>query len=197
MPQARLPDINTAFIVYRREAISSWKSEKYDSCLGSLQTLNGLLPEDYRVQISDDDYNSQVHKEMQLVCTKCDVKSEQHLVKIRKVLLPQLTKFISNNEEEEIWDCPKCGTEHRITQTLILKPELQEPYFLGIVPSPPVRREGMKDRTRFHIDFSRWFWLCLSEIEKKMADFRDDNWHKAGELEDFEEQIEDSGESED
>ena len=68
MPQARLPDINTAFIVYRREAITSWKSQTYDACFGSLQTLNGLLPHDYRVMISDSEYYKEINKDMLFTC---------------------------------------------------------------------------------------------------------------------------------
>ena len=35
-PQARLPDVNTAFITYRREAIVSIKSYDHRSCYGAL-----------------------------------------------------------------------------------------------------------------------------------------------------------------
>ena len=77
----------------------------------------------------------------------------------------------------------------------MIQPVLEEPYFIGVVPKPPSKKEGMMDRTRYYINFSKWFWQCLSEIECKMAKFRDDNWHKAGEMYDFEQSLEDAGEA--
>ena len=53
MPQARLPDINTAFIRYRSEVLVGMKKGDWDSMHGSLNGINGLLPQEYQVKISD------------------------------------------------------------------------------------------------------------------------------------------------
>ena len=59
-----------------------------------------------------------------------------------------------------------------------MTPELQNPTFLGVVPEPPTRTNGLMDRMRFNIEIERWGWLILGELEFKMGKFRDDNWKK-------------------
>lgn len=195
--QARLPDINTAFIVYRREAISSWKSRTYDSCFGSLNTLNGLLPKKYRVVISTKEYDNKTKQDLIACCTKCDAEIDFRSVQVFELIAPFTQSVINGNVKEKVWNCTECKKINHLDDTKIIQKVLQEPYFLQVVPKPPIRREGMMDRTRYHIKFSIWFWTVLGEIEQQMAQFRDDNWHKEGELYDIDTDIGDSGEADD
>jgi len=74
MPQARLPDINTAYITYRREVLVSLKSKNYTSCIGALYALNGLLPEKYRVTISNLAYAEKTEQDLLVICRHCKQK---------------------------------------------------------------------------------------------------------------------------
>lgn len=68
-----------------------------------------------------------------------------------------------------------------LSNTSISQTILQNPTFLGIVPDPPQRKDGLMDRMKFNIEIERWAWLVLNELEFKMAKFRDDNWNKGDE----------------
>ena len=71
MPQARLPDINTAFIRYRSEVLVGMKKGDWDSMHGSLNGINGLLPQEYQVKISDTKYYELVKEDIEYECNKC------------------------------------------------------------------------------------------------------------------------------
>lgn len=199
MPQARLPDINTAYITYRREALSSMKSKNYVACIGALYALNGLLPKKYRVTISTIEYDKLTQKHLLVTCPKCrkeDIDFTQ--VKIHKVILPVIDNLISNEEYIKVWYCPNplCNAENKIQTTRMVQQVLKEPAYFQVVPKPPNRKEGMKDRTTYHNQFINWAETLLIELEAQMAQFRDDNWHK-GDEEYFAEDDEGSDEDED
>ena len=71
MPQARLPDINTAFIRYRSEVLVGMKKGDWDSMHGSLNGINGLLPQEYQVKISDAKYYELVKEDIEYECNSC------------------------------------------------------------------------------------------------------------------------------
>ena len=194
MPQARLPDINTAFIVYRRETISSLKSGQYDNCFGSLYALNGLLPEEYRVQISTKDYEEKTALDIKVICPKCEAETEYKKIKVFDKLFLGLYSLILNKRLEKVWTCTACGQDIRISQTPMTQPKLKEPWFVKTVPKPPLRKDGLHDRSTYHIKICQWVWSFLDELEAQMAKFRDDNWHKGGEMFEGEDEIIEGGE---
>src|SRR3990170_1282843 len=79
MPQARLPNINTQYIKFTNEAVNAWKSENYEACLGSLFALNALMPDKYRVLISNQEHKKLTNEQLWNICTKC--KHENILLK--------------------------------------------------------------------------------------------------------------------
>ena len=52
---------------------------------------------------------------------------------------------------------------------MISESHLKEPYYLGIVPKPPRRLEGMQDRGSYARKVSRWAWNFIAELEEKTA----------------------------
>lgn len=173
--QAELPDKNTAFIVYRREAISNFKSEKYDSCIGALKSLMGLLPSDYRPTISTEDYEALTDRGLIGVCTECNIQVSMPSVKTYQRLLPYFASVVSNKQTEEVWDCTECGKTNNLATTKFIQKVLKEPYFPKIIPKPPGRSHGMLGRTQFKIKFSDWFWdKALPTIEAQMGRYREE-----------------------
>jgi len=194
MPQARLPDINTQYIKYTNEAISSWKGKSYDSAIGSLNALNGLMPEEYRISINTPEYEAQTYFDIKAECKHCKEEIERHTIEPFDLVNSFLTRLISGSNTDKVWICPKCKATNRLLDTTMTKPKLKEPYFIKVVPQPPQRKDGLLDRTRFHNKFSVWFWTCLGEISAEMARFRDDNWTKGDDLSEFDIPTEDTGE---
>lgn len=180
MPQARLPDINTAFITYRREVLLNLKSERYSSVFGSLFALNALLPEKYRIEISTPKYDAAIRdkEKMLAVCKSCTEQVERSMIKPLVVIQPFTRYIITEPTTEKIWFCPKCNAENLLSDTHFIQTVLKEPSFHGVVPSPVQRHEGLMARSAYHKTITSWVWLFLDELEEKMALFRDDNWTK-------------------
>ena len=195
--QAELPDKNTAFIVYRRESISSWKSGKYDACIGALYSLMGLLPSNYRPTISTEEFEQMTNQNLLALCTECNAENNIADVKTYQITLPFLANVISGKTTEEVWNCLQCNKTNKLNTTKFIQKVLKEPYFLKVIPKPPGRKEGLMGRTQFKIKFSTWFWLALSSIEAQMGRYREEYQPKDSDGFDFEEGILDGGESQD
>ena len=191
--------------------MTSLKSGDYNSVFGGLYSLNGLLPDTvddeepnklkYRVVISDYEYEKLTKHTIYAECYQCGEKD---------ILFEKIPKFqidcgfvgtlVSQVKQEEAWQCPKCHKFNilRITRDkdLIAETTLKEPFFLGVVPKPPTRLDGVSDRTQFHAKMVRWAWTFLNELEAKMTQFRDDNWTKNEQMS-FSDDVEDGGEEND
>jgi len=182
MPQARLTDINTAAITYRREVISGLKAKNYSACFGSLYALNGLLPEEYRVKISDIIYEDKTKQDIFVKCKFCQIDQDFKIVKKFDLLLPLIKRILSSKTHEKIWVCTDCKKNNLLEQTELIQKILGEPYFLKVVPKPPERKDGLMDRATYHSKIQVWIWTFLDEIEERMAKFRDDNWSKGDQM---------------
>lgn len=196
MPQSRLPDINTAFIMYRREVLQSLNQKNYDNCFGALYALNGLLPAEYRVKVSSIEYSRLTTQDIVAKCNKCDKEIDYKSLKVMAILAPLIVGVVSGQQYHKIWVCPECKFENKLTKTAMIQKTLQEPYFLRVVPKPPQRKDGLFDRSSYHRKVIQWVWNMLDELEERMAQFRDDNWTKSDNLynDGFETDTEDSEE---
>jgi len=186
MPQARLPDINTAFITYRREVLMNLKTKGYASCFGSLFALNALLPEKYRVEISNPTFEETIRAKETLMatCKYCKENFEYKNLHAVQVLLTYETHYVSGQQYEKLWTCTKCHKDNQLGETELVQNVLKKPYFIHVVPEPPQRHEGLMARSTYHTKVTSWVWQFLDEIEERMAQFRDDNWTKSDTYED-------------
>jgi len=180
--------------VYRRESISSWKSENYDACIGALYSLMGLLPSEYRPTVSTQGFEQLTNQNLLAVCKECEVKNNFASLKIHQVTLPFLSSVVSGKTTEEVWNCLECNKMNRLDSTKFIQEVLKEPYYLKILPRPPGRKEGMMGRTQFKIKFATWFWLALSSIEAQMGRYRENYIPKDSEMFDLESTIPEGGE---
>ena len=192
--QAELPDKNTAFIVYRREAISSWKSGKFDACVGALYSLMGLLPNDYRPSLSTEEFELLTNQNLMAVCSDCNTENNFAEVRTYNVVLTFLANILSGQQTEKVWLCKQCNGENRLSNTKLIQKVLKEPYFLKVIPTAPGRKDGMLGRTQYNIKFSAWFWLALSSIEAQMGRYREEYQPKDADMYDFDNDNIDGGE---
>jgi hypothetical protein len=180
MPQASLPDINTAFIKYRNQAIFNMDNGRYDAAVGSLYAFNGCLPENYRVRISTIDYEVKTQEKLNAKCPYCEEEVEVKEMHIEKLLNPLIIGVFTKDKYEKVWSCNKCNQINKLRDTEMIKYQLEEPSFLGIVPKPPERKDTLTDRRQFDIKFQNWCWKLLDELEAKAATFRRDYTPKDG-----------------
>lgn len=195
MPQARLIDINTAAIKYRNIAHASFNGRKYPNCYFAVYTLNGLLPEKYRVKVSTQEYEKLTHLDIKVKCPRCEDEHDYHQIKQFDILLPLDGQIILQRPRQKVWVCSHCRQLNKISGDYMIQPKLAEPHFLKVIPAVPIRRQGLADRTRYHNVFSTWFGLAMKEIEAQIANFRDDNWNKGdNEMFEIDTDLENSGE---
>lgn len=183
MPQARLPDINTAFIKWRNKAVTALESNKYAAAIGALNNFNACLPKipiNYQVFISDELYAQKLAAEKLLVhCKQCDEDVDYRFVKKINVLCDSLEQTITRSKYKNVWVCSACQKDNLTNMTEFSKTTLPNPYYLGVVPDPPQRKDGILDRHTYHKKIEKWCWVMLGELEFAAAKFRDDSWKKA------------------
>lgn len=178
MPQARLPDINTAYIKYRTESIMALKKKEYTIMHGCVTAINALLPPEYQVIISDFEYIKMSKAETTYHCNHCNEDIEKENIKVFNLLPNAMQLLLHGSKTNKVWNCIKCHNLNLLDKTRIAQTILQNPTFLGTVPDAPKRTNGLMDRMRFNIEIERWGWLMLGELEFKMGKFRDDNWKR-------------------
>lgn len=181
--------------MYRREAITNFKSKNYSLCIGSIYALNALLPDKYRVTISDIIYEEKTKQKLILPCPLCLKQIDYNKIVKVKTLVPTIEQFVTHTELHETWLCPECDKVSIFDQDALVKQVPKEPYFIHVVPKPPQSKDGLISRSRFFRKFTVWFWQILTELEERMAQFRDDNWQKEDDYYQEEGDIIDGGET--
>jgi hypothetical protein len=180
--QSRLPDINTAFIKHRNGVIDGLGAMNIDKIFGSLYSWNSLLPkyenEDgtpkYRVVVSDLLYSKETEVTVVAICNFCKANIDYNKINITNSVTSLLVQILSGNKTSKIWRCSKCGEENSLHETLISESKMQEPYFLGIVPQPPKRKDGLQDRGSYARKVTQWAWNFIVELEESSGRFRED-----------------------
>ena len=160
-------------------------------CIRDSNGINGLLPQEYQVKISDTKYYELVKEDIEYECNKCknndgtpsNIPKEQ--IEVFTLYPNAMQQLLFRGQKEQVWICPKCNKVQRLKDTNVVITKLENPYFLGVVPEPPNKKEGLMDKLTFEKKVVSWGWQMLNELEHKMALFRDDNWTRGDELEDF------------
>lgn len=198
MVQARLPDINTEFITYRREALVSLQSRDYTRMFTALYAVNALLPPKYQVKISTIDYLQKSQSEVFAECNNCketyyEEDKERPLkratrviyktIKLETKLLPAFEASLSGKESYKVWKCPICKKENVLSKTKLGQQVKKKPYFLQVVPEPPERKEGIMDRNAYHKKMSQWFGNFVGELAFQESKFREEYVPKGMDLE--------------
>ena len=179
--QSRLPDINTAFNTHRRKVIVSMDQDKFLDSLGALYALNALLPLEYRVVISTRKYLELTRQDLSAQCPRCDNLFDYSKIKPENIIANPTMEMITGTKQQMVWKCTKCKAVNPINKTTFTQTILDKPYYLGVVPDPPKRGDGLSDRFGFAHRCKKWCWQMLYELEEKMAQYRDDNWNRGEE----------------
>ena len=192
MPQSRLPDINNAFVSYRNEFKTSMTKKEFKSATGSLFTMNSLLPLEYRVRISSDEYIrlSKTHRYKQ--CLVCKKEIDEEDSPVEEIQNNVIDEFLFDQKSQRLWHCPECKAWNKIELTPRINQVLDSTMVFGVVPNQPRRQNGiasvtpahndsgmvMSNAKRFEQEMEVWLWLFNQEIEERIAQYRDDNWQK-------------------
>ena len=198
--EAILPDLNTGYIKYRNKILESIDAGKFLNAIGSLYATNGMLPKEHQIIIDDEMYREKIKTITMIKCdfcvteypsvTKPDKTEERPTehnfqeVRVYKLMLHLIGSFMSGQDYEEVWNCPKCKKVNRMKDAKFIKTELKKPYYLQIVPNPPNRKDGLADRQTYYKKIRKWAWQMLDELEYQMGEYRRNYVPKGNEFED-------------
>ena len=197
MPQAILPDLNTAYIRYRNLILEKISSKDFTLCLGALYALNAILPKEYQVKVSTIEYKKATQTGLIVICNHCtslkkDEKNDKMVesptehdynnIVIYKKLLDSVSQVISGKTYEKLWDCPKCHKPNKLEKTEIIKIALQEPIHFQVVPNAPERKDSIAERSNYDKELIKWILQFLGEIEYQMGRHRREYVPKSTEL---------------
>jgi len=172
MPQAKLPDINAAFVRYRSYYLSSMDSGNYSGATQALYAINALLPQEYKVEISSTKYEQKIIHNLTYQCNHCKEEIISNVIRIFDEVLPFFLSVITGNKKRKAWFCPSCKHVNSLLQTKMFQEELQEPYYLKIVPTKPSRVLGVSGRRKFELDVENWLRNFANELEAQIGLYR-------------------------
>ena len=172
--QAKLPDINAALVRARMDALISFSQGNYNQCVASLEAMVALLPEEYQITMTDEDYAEAVKEHEVWKCRHCKEKIPSRDVRRDTLPMPSSLRVLAPGRRVyQVWQCPQCGKTSAVAGTDREKSELRGLYFLKAVPEPP-RRTPMTNNREFRNEFTTWFRVARREIENMLGHYRAD-----------------------
>jgi hypothetical protein len=170
--EAKLPNINAAFIYWRSTAMKSMNMQDYNGAAGSLNNINALLTIDYKVAVNQSEFNKHQQNKFIYVCGKCKTETLFSDLTITQTRLPFIESVLAGADKVPTWECPKCKKENLQITTHKVTESLSEPNYGKVVGNCPIRGEGIGNRLGFESKFSTWFYKFLEELEYQVGLYR-------------------------
>ena len=170
--QSRLPDLNSSFVKHRTNALSAFSCGDYSSCVISLDAIIALLPDEYRVEINSEKYREILADRKTIDCNKCKTENILKDVKQYDLELDWMAQILLGQKTERIWICTNCEIANEMQNDKIKTVRFNQPYYLGVIPYPPIRGRGISKRNSFDGEFAEWFDIAVKECENKIMLFR-------------------------
>ena len=174
MPQAKLPDINNAWVRYRNYGIESIDSQNYSGAVAAIYEMISLFPEKYRVEINTDRYEDLEKDTIIYICGECTAETNLNAVTVFNLTLGLTLAFVSGLESTKVWDCVKCQTRNMLENTQIIRSQEQKPHYHKVIPEPPNRKQGIMDRNAYDNKMRIWFFKALEEVDHQLGKYRDE-----------------------
>ena len=171
--ESRLIDINSRAGRYHYELLRSLKAGQFNNFLGEIKANNSLLPEEFRIKISTEEYNKKVQTKLIVKCPECDYETSRDNIKPYKIIQSTLDSILTKKTSTKVWDCPECKKRVLLEKTDMTQEKLPDPVYFRVVPEPPKRENNLTDRQAFVSNFKAWAWTFVHELEKSIADYRE------------------------
>lgn len=160
--------------------MTALEANKYTAAIGSLNNFNACLPKEYQVKVSDELYAEKLEAEKLLIhCKHCNEDIDYRTIKKLDVICTPMEQLVTGGTTKNVWVCSLCKEQNLTKHSEFIKAKLPNPYYLGVVPDPPRRKDGILDRYTYHKKIEHWCWTMIGELEFKAALFRDDSWQRA------------------
>lgn len=189
MGQSLLIDMNSGWFKHKTEVNDGLKTHNYAQVIGSLNALNALLPNDYRIAIDDDLYNEKIKGNLVAQCNHCtsviipdpkkpedeqEVPTQKDYAKLTvlHLLLDRFEQMATGKKYDDFWRCDSCKQLNRLSETKFKQIILRKPFYLKVVPEAPRRKIGVDGRHVYHNLFENWARNFLAELNAQAQKFR-------------------------
>lgn len=170
--QAKLPDINAAFVKYRSHFLISIEIPNFSAATASLNGINALLPDEYKVEINTEKYNAAIKTKLLAICPNCKKEIQSKDVKVFDLLLNSIDSLMCGSQTIKMWPCPECHKDNEISKTSWTKDVIQLPAYNKVIPEPPQCKNGLDNRMKYEKEMTSWCYLFLEEIEYQLGIYR-------------------------
>src|SRR3989304_1653918 len=92
--QAKLPDINNAWVRYRNFGLQCIMERNYVGAIAAINEINALFPDAYRVEVNTPKYIQSTQDELVAKCTKCNEETNIAELHIFDLLLTTVNSII-------------------------------------------------------------------------------------------------------
>ena len=169
--QSKLPDINSAIVTHRNAMLRAYDKKDFEKIVISYRAINGLLPEDYKLEISTEKYRKEIKIQTLIECPKCNESSNLNDVKFLEFDLPENEQILQGKKSNEVWFCPLCKTRNLKRDTHTEELDVKDPTYYKIIPNPPIRK-SILDRPYFDLACSNWLFIAIPELENQIQLYR-------------------------
>jgi len=174
MPQAKLPDINNAWVRYRNYGLESIDSKNYSGAVAAIFEIIALFPENYRIEINTEKWNEMEKDTIIFICGGCSKENNRNEIKLYDLILELTVSMVSGLQHETVWKCLGCDYRNRLLNTEVIKSQLKNPHYNKVIRDPPNRKQGVMDRVGYDNLMRRWFFESLAETDHQLGKYRDE-----------------------
>ena len=133
----------------------------------------------FRVIVNDAIYKERTKHVYVVHCQHCQAECDRADLPLRKIRPPAAARALMGAPDlMEVWKCKHCHKDSRLELCDVEDRHLSEPYYCGAVPSPPVRKPGLRGRTQYLTEFRAWAAQYIVEIEAGAAAYRQEYWQR-------------------
>jgi len=172
VPQAKLPDINNAWVRYRNFGLQCIMERNYVGAIAAINEINALFPDAYRVEVNTPKHLQSVQDTLVAICVGCDVEVNINELHVFDLLLTSINSMILNKPTEKVWVCKSCNKINMREKTRMIRREHKKPNYDGVISEPPKRVDGIQGRTEYHNNMVKWFYDALEELDHQLGKYR-------------------------
>lgn len=191
-----LPDISSTFNFFRAYAVNALAREDYTEAAAGLHSINSSLDEKYIININDAEFKRETAENRFYNCNFCTMEIEKIINKgqedqrtkidiipsripsnqvyIMDWMPPGLLSVMTSHERIKAWRCPKCDETNPLVGTNVINVKNTKPYFRSVIGNPPRQGIGISTRLSFIVDFKKWFFDFLEQLNHTMMNYRVD-----------------------
>lgn len=191
-----LPDISSTFNFFRAYAVNALAREDYTEAAAGLYSINSSLDEKYIININDAEFKREIAESTFYNCNFCTMEVEKIVnkgeedertktetiptrissskIEVYDWLPPGILSTMTSHKKIPVWKCPECNEMNPLVGTNIIHIKNTNPFFRSVIANPPRQGAGIITRLTFKLDFKKWFFDFLEQLNHTMMNYRVD-----------------------